>query len=84
MKSLVFFIALSPMIFCPVFHSFGDQTDSVAQKGIYHFILLLFWAQWFTTCGGSSRLNAKRAIYFLFFFSPPIGALGLVHGAEVW
>ena len=67
MKRLVFFIALSPMIFCPVFHSFGDQTDSVAQKGIYHFILLLFWARWFTTCGGSSRLNAKSAISFLFF-----------------
>ena len=30
----------------------------------------------FTTCGGSSRLNAKRAISFLFFWVPQSGLLG--------
>ena len=71
MKRLVFFIALSPMIFCPVFHSFGDQTDSVAQKGIYHFILGLFWAQ---CTGGSQRVvglpdSMLKAPFLFSFFS---------------
>ena len=63
----VFFIALSPMIFCPVFHSFGDQTDSVAQKGIYHFILGLFWGSQRVVGLPNSMLKAPFLFSFLSF-----------------